>query len=61
MRGDPLDEQVAYYGARAGEYEDWFLRRGQYDRGHEENARWRGELRVLETALRDAEDATHAE
>ena len=52
---DLLEDQLAYYNARAGEYDDWFLRRGQYDRGAPENARWFGELRVLEAALREAE------
>jgi SAM-dependent methyltransferase len=56
-RGDLLDEQLAYYRARAEEYDDWFLRREQYDRGREENSRWFGELRVLEAALRAAEPA----
>lgn len=54
-RGNLLDEQLAYYTARAGEYDDWFLRRRQYDRGAEENARWFGELRALEAALREAD------
>ena len=28
-----LDEQIAYYRARAAEYDDWWFRRGRYDRG----------------------------
>jgi hypothetical protein len=28
-----LAEQVAYYRARAGEYDEWWLRTGRYDRG----------------------------
>ena len=28
-----LREQVAYYRARAEEYDEWFLRLGRYDRG----------------------------
>ncbi len=35
-----LEEQVAYYRARASEYDDWFLRRGRYDRGVVRNLRW---------------------
>ncbi len=35
-----LDEQLAYYQARAGEYDQWWLREGRYDRGPEPNARW---------------------
>ena len=37
---DTLREQIAYYRARADEYDEWFLRRGRYDHGDAENARW---------------------
>jgi demethylmenaquinone methyltransferase/2-methoxy-6-polyprenyl-1,4-benzoquinol methylase len=39
-----LEGQLAYYRARAGEYDEWFLRRGRYDRGLEWNRRWFSEL-----------------
>ncbi len=39
-----LDEMVAYYRARAAEYDEWFYRQGRFDRGPEANARWRAEL-----------------
>jgi hypothetical protein len=29
---DLLQEELAYYRARAGEYDEWFLRQGRYDR-----------------------------
>jgi demethylmenaquinone methyltransferase/2-methoxy-6-polyprenyl-1,4-benzoquinol methylase len=49
---DPLlDEQIAYYRARAPEYDEWFLRQGRYDLGEEQNARWRGELEEVVRAL----------
>jgi demethylmenaquinone methyltransferase/2-methoxy-6-polyprenyl-1,4-benzoquinol methylase len=35
-----LDEQVSYYRERAGEYDDWFLRKRRYDRGRDPNRRW---------------------
>jgi demethylmenaquinone methyltransferase/2-methoxy-6-polyprenyl-1,4-benzoquinol methylase len=35
-----LDEQLAYYGERAPEYDEWWERRGRYDRGAEANRRW---------------------
>jgi SAM-dependent methyltransferase len=35
-----LAEQIQYYRARALEYDEWWERRGRYDRGSEENARW---------------------
>jgi ubiquinone/menaquinone biosynthesis C-methylase UbiE len=42
---DPiLQEQIDYYRARAGEYDEWFFRQGRYDQGPALNARWRSEL-----------------
>ncbi len=35
---------VAYYDARAGEYDDWYLRRGRYARGAIHDAAWNAEL-----------------
>ena len=46
-----LAEQVRYYRARAGEYEDWWFRRGRYDHGPEANARWFAEAHEVEAAL----------
>jgi demethylmenaquinone methyltransferase/2-methoxy-6-polyprenyl-1,4-benzoquinol methylase len=46
-----LDEQIRYYRARAGEYDDWWLRRGRYDRGEEANARWFAEAAQVRAAL----------
>jgi SAM-dependent methyltransferase len=46
-----LREQQEYYRARAPEYDDWFYRRGRYDRGREANARWLGDMAVVEQAL----------
>ncbi|MFI5273453.1 MAG: class I SAM-dependent methyltransferase [Ktedonobacterales bacterium] len=46
-----LDEQIAYYRARAGEYDEWFLRQGRYDRGPEANARWFAEVETVARAL----------
>jgi SAM-dependent methyltransferase len=49
---DVVGEQARYYRERAPEYDDWWFRRGRFDRGPEENARWfadRDELvRLLE-------------
>jgi hypothetical protein len=39
-----LAEQACYYRERAGEYEDWWFRRGRYDRGADANARWFAEV-----------------
>src|SRR5262245_13585536 len=38
------DDLVAYYEARAGEYDDWYLRRGRYERGPIHDAAWNAEL-----------------
>jgi SAM-dependent methyltransferase len=49
---DPvLEEQREYYEQRAGEYDDWWLRRGRYDQGPEENARWAAEGGEVRAAL----------
>ena len=46
-----LDEQQAYYRARAREYDSWWLREGRYDHGPEANARWFEEVTELEQAV----------
>lgn len=46
-----LTEQAEYYAARAGEYDEWFLRTGRYDRGPEFHARWFGEVETVRQAL----------
>jgi SAM-dependent methyltransferase len=41
----PADaEMLAYYEARAPEYDDWYLRRGRYERGPVHDAAWNAEL-----------------
>jgi SAM-dependent methyltransferase len=51
-RGDALlSEQAAYYRARAHEYDEWWQRKGRYDRGPEATARWRAEVAQVETEL----------
>ena len=51
---DLLDEQIAYYSARAAEYDEWFLRQGRYDRGEEHRRAWFAEVEAVEAALREA-------
>lgn len=48
---DVLEEQIAYYRARAEEYDQWWLRLGRYDRGPEANAQWSAEVEQLHRAL----------
>jgi cyclopropane fatty-acyl-phospholipid synthase-like methyltransferase len=38
------DELIAYYEARALEYDDWYLRRGRYAHGPIHDAAWNAEL-----------------
>jgi SAM-dependent methyltransferase len=52
---DVLQQQIAYYRARAGEYDEWFLRHGRYDRGPALNQRWFDEIAVAVRTL----DAFH--
>src|SRR3954468_13594054 len=41
----PIDQGlVDYYEARAGEYDDWYLRRGRYSHGPIHDAAWNAEL-----------------
>ncbi|HEX4212648.1 MAG TPA: class I SAM-dependent methyltransferase [Candidatus Dormibacteraeota bacterium] len=44
-------QQIDYYRARAGEYDEWFLRRGRYDQGPENNGSWFTEAEVLRERL----------
>jgi SAM-dependent methyltransferase len=46
-----LEQQLEYYRARAGEYDDWWFRTGRYDRGPVANAAWFAEVAALEAAL----------
>ena len=46
-----LSDQIAYYRARAGEYDEWWFRRGRFDRGAELNAAWFADVAIVETAL----------
>jgi ubiquinone/menaquinone biosynthesis C-methylase UbiE len=45
LADQPSDaDMVAYYEARAAEYDDWYLRRGRYERGPIHDAAWNAEL-----------------
>ncbi|HEX6867314.1 MAG TPA: class I SAM-dependent methyltransferase [Candidatus Limnocylindrales bacterium] len=39
-------EMLAYYAARADEYDDWYLRRGRYERGPVHDTAWNAELDI---------------
>jgi 2-polyprenyl-3-methyl-5-hydroxy-6-metoxy-1,4-benzoquinol methylase len=46
-----LQDQIEYYRARAGEYDEWWFRTGRYDRGPEFNAQWQLEVAAVEAEL----------
>jgi len=47
-----LQEQIEYYRSCASEYDDWFFRRGRYDRGAEVTGRWFEQVEQVRQALR---------
>jgi demethylmenaquinone methyltransferase/2-methoxy-6-polyprenyl-1,4-benzoquinol methylase len=51
MSNELIEQQKEYYRARAGEYDEWFLRAGRYDRGPEFRARWFAEVDEVRAAL----------
>ncbi len=46
-----LEEQIAYYRARAAEYDEWFERRGRYDHGEEHRELWEKEANEVRARL----------
>lgn len=46
-----LEQQKAYYAARAPEYDEWWLRSGRHDRGPEFRRRWIAETNEVRAAL----------
>jgi SAM-dependent methyltransferase len=48
-----LEEQLDYYRARAPEYDDWWERRGRYDRGDVHQAAWEADVTRVELALQE--------
>jgi len=54
-----LQQQIAYYRARATEYNEWWLRQGRYDRGEEQNQLWFQEGAMVRTALHQLPTQEH--
>jgi SAM-dependent methyltransferase len=48
---DLLGEQKRYYAERAGEYDDWWYRRGRYELDPEPLARWQADVAEAEAGL----------
>ena len=55
-----LEDQIAYYDARAAEYDDWFYRRGRYDWGTEANLQWANEADEVRRVLKAHPPVRHA-
>ena len=51
MTAEILQQQIEYYRARAGEYDEWFYRVGRYDRYDELNYRWFSEASSVMNVL----------
>jgi ubiquinone/menaquinone biosynthesis C-methylase UbiE len=46
-----IQQQIAYYRARAAEYDEWFYRLGRFDHGEVLNRQWFREVEAVITAL----------
>jgi len=53
MSRERLQEQIAYYEARANEYDEWFYRNGRYDRGQQLNQLWFDEVAIVKGELKN--------
>ncbi len=51
MNDDLLQQQIAYYRARSGEYDEWFYRQNRYDRGAALSRQWFDEVRGIRRDL----------
>ena len=48
---DIIQDQIAYYRARASEYDQWFFRQGRFDHGAEFNKKWFADVATVANAL----------
>ena len=55
-----IDEMIAYYRARAAEYDEWFYRHNRYDHGSEINQLWFDDVAQLEAAFAKIEPVDDA-
>jgi len=63
MTADParvIQDQIAYYRARASEYDEWFYRLNRYDRGPEINQLWFDDVGQLVEAFERLEPVDEA-
>ncbi|MBC7814227.1 MAG: class I SAM-dependent methyltransferase, partial [Burkholderiales bacterium] len=57
---DTIRQQIDYYRARAGEYDQWFYRLNRYDHGADANRRWFEEAAQVMSALHALPPVEHA-
>jgi len=50
-KNDIIQDQINYYRARAGEYDEWFYRRGRFDHGEDFNRKWFAQVADVARAL----------
>lgn len=55
-----IQEQIAYYRARAPEYDEWFYRLNRYDHGPEINQLWFNDVAQLVTAFEQLQPVDEA-
>jgi ubiquinone/menaquinone biosynthesis C-methylase UbiE len=55
-----IQDQIAYYRARASEYDEWFYRLNRYDHGPEINQRWFNDVEQLVSAFQQLEPVEEA-
>lgn len=55
-----IQEQIAYYRARASEYDEWFYRLNRYDHGPEINQLWFDDVTQLVTAFQQLDPVDEA-
>ena len=48
---DIIQDQIAYYRARASEYDQWFFRQGRFDHGAEFNKKWFADVATVANGL----------
>ncbi len=56
---DLLQQQIAYYRARAQEYDQWFYRQGYYDWGAAFKQRWQREAQIVREQLHSSAGKAH--
>ena len=50
-KNDIIQDQINYYRTRAGEYDEWFYRRGRFDHGEDSNRKWFAQVADVARAL----------